>query len=372
MPAPILPFPVLQFEATFTEEAGSTTAPFLYQSLLRCSYDPNDKAVHPARTELENKTRFSEELLYTIRFQNNGNDTAFAVTIVDVLDENILTNSIRVRSSSHPVRTQIQEQTLTFTFPGIALVDSITNYEGSQGFVTFSCETADGLDENTLVTNTADIIFDMNPPIVTNTVENLLVSMICDEEIKTEESRTICEGETYAGYNTSGIYTNFLTNFEGCDSLHVIELTVIDRREESIEIELCPDETALVNGTIYSEAGSYLDTVLHSTGCIDILYEIEVTILPADDPQCAVATVESEKASITLYPNPAKDYVRIHSDLPIRKIGLLSAEGSSVSTPAGVYTNEYIELSTQGLPAGVYILSLTTDTGQLFRKLIKE
>ncbi|MEC9221119.1 MAG: T9SS type A sorting domain-containing protein, partial [Bacteroidota bacterium] len=46
--------------------------------------------------------------------------------------------------------------------------------ELSQGFVSFTLSQVDDVPENTIISNTADIFFDFNLAITTNTVENLI------------------------------------------------------------------------------------------------------------------------------------------------------------------------------------------------------
>jgi len=67
---------------------------------------------------------------------------------------------------------------LTFEFTDIFLPDSTSNFEASQGYVSYLIRTIDGLAEETLVTNSAGIYFDLNPPIITNTTESLMVSQL--------------------------------------------------------------------------------------------------------------------------------------------------------------------------------------------------
>jgi uncharacterized repeat protein (TIGR01451 family) len=67
---------------------------------IRGSFDPNDKLVNKATlppTYNANKDR----LLYTIRFQNTGTDTAFTVIVRDEIPNNIDVSSLRVVNASH-------------------------------------------------------------------------------------------------------------------------------------------------------------------------------------------------------------------------------------------------------------------------------
>jgi len=66
----------------FEDENGTNTSPtFTYNPEVRCSYDPNDKLVNPAREG--DYALFDEDLIYTVRFQNTGNDVAYDVVILD-------------------------------------------------------------------------------------------------------------------------------------------------------------------------------------------------------------------------------------------------------------------------------------------------
>lgn len=151
-----------------------------YDNELRCSYDPNDKRVQPDREGDENYTIFDEELEYTIRFQNTGNDTAFVVVIRDTLDQNLDWTTFKPFAASHPYAVVLNEKTgiLTFTFDHILLPDSTTNEPASHGFVTYTVASKAGLAEETPIRNRAGIYFDLNPPIITNTTLNTLVSKL--------------------------------------------------------------------------------------------------------------------------------------------------------------------------------------------------
>lgn len=154
---------------------------YSYQSIIQCAYDPNDKNVYPNRLDQyeENYTLFEEFLEYTIRFQNTGTDTAFTVVLRDTLDENLDLNTFRPITGSHPFETYLSENgLLAFHFKDILLPDSTTNEIGSHGYVSYKIKPKPNLDEYTEVFNSAGIFFDFNPPIITNIVENVLVSQL--------------------------------------------------------------------------------------------------------------------------------------------------------------------------------------------------
>ena len=175
-------FSNIEYEAI----TGNHTTPSVrYSNVVRCSYDPNDKQVSPLRAEIY--TLFEDSLVYTIRFQNTGNDVAYDVKITDILDESLDASTIKVLSSSHfeNLNTRIEnDQFLIFDFKNINLPDSTSNLQKSQGFVTFEISPKDGLAEFTPIKNTASIYFDFNPPIITNTTKNVMVSMLPTSKTK--------------------------------------------------------------------------------------------------------------------------------------------------------------------------------------------
>ncbi|MEM1326528.1 MAG: T9SS type A sorting domain-containing protein, partial [Bacteroidota bacterium] len=153
---------------------------YTFESEIRCAYDPNDKLVEPDRSDEyeKNYTLFNERLIYTIHFQNTGTDTAFNVRLFDLLDKNLDLNSIQPIAASHyPFRTSIAKTDHRYViyFDDILLPDSTTNEPLSHGFFTFSITATDDLPEETIIENKADIYFDFNPAIRTNTIQNVMV-----------------------------------------------------------------------------------------------------------------------------------------------------------------------------------------------------
>ena len=147
-----------------------------YANEVLCAYDPNDKLVSPVY--LFNYALIGEDLVYTIRFQNTGNAEAYNVTIRDTLDSNLDPSTFRLIASSHDAvlsASMHSNQYLTFDFYDIFLPDSTTNFEESQGYVIYAIRAFDGIDEATVINNSASIYFDFNPAILTNTTENVMV-----------------------------------------------------------------------------------------------------------------------------------------------------------------------------------------------------
>ena len=160
---------------TFNDSIVSDT--FIYDIEIQCAYDPNDKLVHPSREG--NFNFLDEELTYTIRFQNTGNAEAYDVVLIDTLSEYLDLSTFELLTTSHEevLAIEVREDSIVhFIFKEIYLIDSFTNEPESHGYVSFSINPLEGLEEGTVISNSASIYFDFNPPIHTNNTENILAN----------------------------------------------------------------------------------------------------------------------------------------------------------------------------------------------------
>ncbi|MDJ1473393.1 DUF7619 domain-containing protein [Xanthocytophaga flava] len=141
------------------------------------SFDPNDKLVSPAGTPVDHYTPTNSELKYTIRFQNTGTDYAYKVVVVDTLSDKLDITTLKMGAASHGYSLKVSgkgQPVLTWTFNNINLPDSTHDQAGSNGFIQFSIKPKANLPEKTLIENYADIFFDYNDPVRTNTTMNVM------------------------------------------------------------------------------------------------------------------------------------------------------------------------------------------------------
>jgi uncharacterized repeat protein (TIGR01451 family) len=140
-------------------------------------YDPNDKQVYPVGVCAPHYIGIDQVLTYTVRFQNTGNASAINVNVFDSLATGLDLNSLRIVGSSHPLETEILPgNVLKFKFTAINLPDSTSNEPGSNGYVIFEMYADSSLVEGTRIENHADIYFDFNSPVITNTVYNTITN----------------------------------------------------------------------------------------------------------------------------------------------------------------------------------------------------
>lgn len=141
------------------------------------AWDPNDKQAFPRGYGEAHYIRANTDLEYLIRFQNTGTDTAFNVRIEDQLSPELDWSSIEAGAGSHPYRMSLNETgLLQFYFDDIMLPDSNVNEPASHGFVKFRIAQQADLPDGTVIDNRADIYFDFNEPILTNTVTHTVGS----------------------------------------------------------------------------------------------------------------------------------------------------------------------------------------------------
>lgn len=149
----------------FTDETPVDNTFLLLQTVVN-AYDPNDKTCLEGTTI--NPTMIGEYVHYLIRFENTGTYPAQNIVVKDMIDTtkfNILT--LEITDASHSCVTRITNPNkVEFIFEDINLpFDDATN----DGYVVFKIKTKSTLVVGNSISNLANIYFDYNFPIVTNT-----------------------------------------------------------------------------------------------------------------------------------------------------------------------------------------------------------
>jgi gliding motility-associated-like protein len=100
---------------------------------------------------------------------------------------------------------------------------------------------------------------------------------------ETRISRQICEGTTFDFHGTvlsnPGQYQALLRSIHGCDSLIILELEVQDAIRNQLFANICEGENYNFNGRELLLPGAYTDTLISSGGCDSILL-LELSVLP--------------------------------------------------------------------------------------------
>jgi len=143
------------------------------------SFDHNDKTEKNGGKITSTQIINGDYLLYTIRFQNTGTDTAFNIAIRDTLDSKVDWSTLEMVSSSHNYQLNIKEgNKLTWSFDNIQLPDSNVNEAKSNGYVIYRINPKTSLLPGDTINNTASIYFDFNLPVQTNIERTVVESVV--------------------------------------------------------------------------------------------------------------------------------------------------------------------------------------------------
>ncbi len=139
-------------------------------------FDPNYKEVFPKGVGSQGYISNSDSVLdYIIHFQNLGNYYAQNVVVIDTLDADLDLTTLRPGFSNKNYTAEINEnRVLKFTFNNINLYPVSWNNLLSCGLICYSIKQNPLLSSGTQIKNSADIYFDYNEPVKTNTTINTI------------------------------------------------------------------------------------------------------------------------------------------------------------------------------------------------------
>lgn len=139
------------------------------------AFDPNDKTGYPIGVSSSHNIEKNTAIDYHINFQNTGTDTAFKVVIVDSISKYLDINTIEPGASSHRYTfMRTDSNVVKFIFDSIKLIDSNKNEKLSHGFMKFRIQQKPNNANGTKIYNQAEIYFDYNSPIFTNTTTHTI------------------------------------------------------------------------------------------------------------------------------------------------------------------------------------------------------
>ena len=168
----------LSFTSTINSASNDTTPLdniFNLNQTVVNSFDPNDKICLNGNAVTTDK--IGEYVYYKIRFENTGTANANHIIITDTIDlSKFEIESITPIESSHNYRMSVSGNKVEFLFEYINLPFPTSNLR--YGYVVFKIKTKSTLVVGDTFSNSANIYFDYNFPIVTNnyttTIQNSL------------------------------------------------------------------------------------------------------------------------------------------------------------------------------------------------------
>ena len=165
----------------------------------------------------------------------------------------------------------------------------------------------------------------------------------------TELNIAICDGAEYEGYTNTGVYTDTLSGVSGCDSVRIINLTVIPLPEINIDgdFEICEGES-----TILTASGG--TSFLWSNGEITP----SITISPQASTNYSVTVTNAENCisadsiTIIVHPIPSGAFTLVNdtvliSDPPFLLEGGMPTGGIYMGAGVDSLTGEFNPLDAQ-------------------------
>jgi len=191
---------LLNFTASsFPSEVDETPLDntFAYQQTVVGSFDPNDKTC--LEGNIINAENIGNYLHYSINFENTGTAAAEKIVIKDVIDTTKFDiSTLQILSTSHPAITKITGNKVEFMFDNINLAPAF------HGNVVFKIKTKNNLTVGNAVSNKAEIYFDYNFPIETNTATSTFQTL-SNVGFETDDSVRVFPNPTMNRINITAI-----------------------------------------------------------------------------------------------------------------------------------------------------------------------
>ncbi len=171
---------VLSYTATanglHTDETPDDNTFALSQTVFN-SFDPNDKTCLEGTTI--NPSMIGQYVHYKIRFENTGTFAATNIVVKDMIDTTKFDlASLQMTDASHSCVTRITNPNkVEFIFENINLPFDDAN---NDGYLVFKIKTKSTLVTGSTISNLANIYFDYNFPIVTNTATSTFQTLYND------------------------------------------------------------------------------------------------------------------------------------------------------------------------------------------------
>ena len=190
---------------------------------------------------------------------------------------------------------QVEVGTSVYTESGTESVDTLVSSIGCDSIVTTELMVLTSLTTNQTESICEGGQVEVGTSIYTESgtyVDTLVSSTGCDSIVTTElmvltslttnQTEAICEGgQVEVGtsvYTESGTYLDTLVSSTGCDSIVTTELMVLTSLTTNQTESICEGGQVEVGTSVYTESGTYLDTLVSSTGC-DSIITTELTVL---------------------------------------------------------------------------------------------
>jgi Leucine-rich repeat (LRR) protein len=241
---------VLNYTATITgasDETPNDNSSTLNQTVVN-SFDPNDKTCIEGTTI--SPSMVGQYVHYVIRFENTGSANAENIVVKDMIDTTKFDiTSLIPQSSSHPFITRITNTNkVEFIFENINLPFDDAN---NDGYVAFKIKTKPTLVVGNTFSNSANIYFDYNYPITTNTY------------VTTVQALENQDFEFSSIFSLSPVPTKNVLTITTKESITISSTSIYNTLGQLVQVNTSPSQTIDVSGL---ESGNYFIKITSDKG----------------------------------------------------------------------------------------------------------
>jgi N-acetylneuraminic acid mutarotase len=196
--------------------------------------------------------------------------------------------------------------------------------------------------------------------------------------VSSYQAATMCLSDTYTFGNTilttSGFYYDTLQSSTGCDSVSVLNLTVHTLSTTILHDTIFNSETYFFGNDSLTLEGSYSDTLLTWDGC-DSVVILNLSVVP----MLATTSVleQNNAASLQVYPNPSDGNILVKVTIKnssfyqlsiIDQLGRIVYKNNDQNL-SETEINQDIPLDLSKLSSGIYFVQVQTANNNLVEKI---
>ncbi|AUC84186.1 hypothetical protein CW731_02230 [Polaribacter sp. ALD11] len=383
-----------------TGDATPTDNTHLFSDVVVNAYDPNDVVCFEGNKI--STTQVPNDLTYRIRFQNTGTASAINIVVKDILDTDLDVTTFQPISASHNYRVAIKNTNeIEFIFENIQLADSTSNEPASHGWIFYKIKPKSTAVIGDAFDTTANIYFDYNAPVITNTY-NTTVSIettIPDANFELAlinlglDSGTPDNKVFTANINTITnleVANNNIADFTGIANFTALTtLNASNNQLTSLDLSTLSALTSinLTSNTLTSlnvKNGNNTNFIQFDTTnnpnltCIEVdnaIYsttnwpnkDITTTFVNNQAECTALSTQKFDSLSFSMYPNPSNGKMNIDL-LEKATLKIYAITGKEINTrKLNIGKNE---ITTLNLAKGIYLFKLSNKEKSSTRKVI--
>jgi subtilisin-like proprotein convertase family protein len=186
----------------------------------------------------------------------------------------------------------------------------------------------------------------------------------------TTEDISICQGSNYVFGNqvltTAGTYQQLFKDTNGCDSIHVLNLSITPPISDSLHFIIAINETVTVGGIVISQPGDYTIALNDANGCDSILF-VHIDLISGTE------LLHLREAQVTIQPNPSSNDVLLQwtNKIPFDRLTVFSVDQKLMLFKEILAANNNVKLDISTWKSGIYIVQLESSNGVVVKKMVK-